>query len=62
MSTMRSGVASESVSSRPSFSRTRRAIYERYRHPLQTRDDIPRNAWLSHNDVERFNAIRNAAP
>jgi hypothetical protein len=38
------------------------AIYERYRHPLQTRDDIPRNTWLSHNDVERFNAIWNAAP
>ena len=33
------------------------AIYERYRHPLQTRDDIPRNSWLSHNDVARFNEI-----
>ena len=37
-------------------------IYERYRHPLQTRDDIPRNSWLSHNDVARFNEIWNPAP
>ena len=38
------------------------AIYERYRHPLQTRDDIPRYSWLSHNDIERFNAIWKSAP
>lgn len=33
------------------------AIYERYRHPLQTREDIPHASWLSHNDIDRFNAI-----
>jgi hypothetical protein len=38
------------------------AIYERYRHPLQTRDDIPRNSWLSHNDIARFNEIRAGQP
>ena len=38
------------------------SIYERYRHPLQTRDDIPRNSWLSHNDIARFNEIWNPAP
>jgi hypothetical protein len=38
------------------------AIYERYRHPLQTRDDITRNDWLSHNDIARFNAIWRPAP
>jgi len=38
------------------------AIYERYRHPLQTRDDITRNHWLSHNDIARFNAIWKPAP
>jgi hypothetical protein len=32
-------------------------IYERYRHPLQSRDDIPRTSWLSHNDIARFNEI-----
>lgn len=32
-------------------------VYERYRHPLQSRDDIPRTAWLSHNDIARFDAI-----
>ena len=37
-------------------------IYERYRHPLQTRDDIPRTSWLSHNDVARFNEIWHPAP
>jgi Matrixin len=37
------------------------AIYERYRHPLQTRDDIPRNSWLSHNDIARFNEIRSSS-
>jgi hypothetical protein len=38
------------------------SIYERYRHPLQTRDDIPRNPWLSHNDIARFNEIWKPAP
>jgi hypothetical protein len=33
------------------------AIYDRYRHPLQTRDDIPHSSWLSHGDIDRFNAI-----
>jgi hypothetical protein len=33
------------------------SVYERYRHPLQSRDDIPRSTWLSHNDIARFNAI-----
>lgn len=37
-------------------------VYERYRHPLQTRDDIPRNPWLSHNDIARFEAIWKPAP
>jgi len=36
-------------------------VYERYRHHLQTRDDIPRTAWLSHGDIERFNAIWTAS-
>jgi len=38
------------------------AIYERYRHPLETRDDIPRASWLSHNDIARFNEIWKSAP
>jgi hypothetical protein len=38
------------------------AIYERYRHPLQTRDDIPRASWLSRNDIARFHEIWNPAP
>ena len=38
------------------------AVYERYRHPLQTRDDIPRNPWLSHNDIARFNEIWKPVP
>jgi len=37
-------------------------IYERYRHPLQTRDDIPSTSWLSQNDIARFNEIWHAAP
>jgi hypothetical protein len=37
-------------------------IYERYRHPLQSRDDIPRNSWLSHNDIERFKTIWTSSP
>ena len=32
-------------------------IYERYRHLIQTRDDIPRTAWLSHDDLARFTEI-----
>jgi hypothetical protein len=32
-------------------------IYERYRHPLMTRDDIPHASWLSPNDITRFNEI-----
>lgn len=32
-------------------------VYERYRHRLQTRDDIPRTSWLSDGDVARFRQI-----
>jgi hypothetical protein len=32
-------------------------IYDRYRHHLMTRDDIPRVAWLSDHDVARAKAI-----
>jgi hypothetical protein len=32
-------------------------VYERYRHLLQTRDDIPRTSWLSHDDLARFKEI-----
>jgi Matrixin len=32
-------------------------VYERYRHRLQTRDDIPRTSWLSHDDIARFREI-----
>jgi matrixin len=32
-------------------------IYERYRHLIQTRDDIPRTSWLSHDDLARFTEI-----
>lgn len=38
------------------------SIYERYRHPLQTRDDIPHASWLSHNDIARFNEIWKSTP
>jgi hypothetical protein len=38
------------------------SIYERYRHPLQTRDDIPHASWLSNNDIARFNEIWKSAP
>ena len=38
------------------------AIYERYRHPLQGRDDITRHDWLSHNDIARFNEIWKSVP
>lgn len=31
-------------------------VYERYRHQLMTRDDIPRVDWLSHDDVARVKA------
>jgi hypothetical protein len=30
------------------------SVYERYRHHLLTRDDIPRTAWLSAGDITRF--------
>jgi hypothetical protein len=32
-------------------------IYDRYRHQLSTRDDIPRVSWLSRDDVARFKVI-----
>jgi hypothetical protein len=32
-------------------------IYERYRHHLQTRDDIPRTSWLSADDIARVREI-----
>jgi hypothetical protein len=32
-------------------------IYDRYRHHLTTRDDIPRVAWLSDHDVARVKAV-----
>ena len=32
-------------------------IYDRYRHPLMTRDDIPRMSWLSHDDIARVKAL-----
>jgi len=32
-------------------------IYERYRHRLMTRDDIPRVEWLSEQDVDRVKAL-----
>ena len=32
-------------------------IYERYRHHLMTRDDIPRVTWLSDDDVARVKAL-----
>jgi hypothetical protein len=32
-------------------------VYERYRHRLQSRDDIPRTAWLSEGDVARFREL-----
>src|SRR5688572_9340328 len=32
-------------------------IYDRYRHQLMTRDDIPRIAWLSDHDVARVRAL-----
>jgi len=37
-------------------------VYERYRHLLQTRDDIPRTSWLSHDDIARFTEIWSATP
>jgi hypothetical protein len=33
------------------------SIYERYRHHLMTRDDIPRVEWLSDHDVGRVKAL-----
>ena len=35
-------------------------VYERYRHLLQTRDDVPRTSWLSADDVRRFREIWSA--
>jgi hypothetical protein len=35
-------------------------VYERYRHHLQTRADIPHTAWLSAHDIERFREIWSA--
>ena len=32
-------------------------IYDRYRHRLTTRDDIPRIPWLSHDDIARVTAL-----
>ena len=32
-------------------------IYDRYRHRLMTRDDIPRISWLSHDDIARVTAL-----
>jgi hypothetical protein len=37
-------------------------VYERYRHLLQTRDDIPRTSWLSHDDIARFKEIWFSSP
>jgi Matrixin len=37
-------------------------VYERYRHRLQTRDDIPRTSWLSDGDVARFREIWLSSP
>ena len=36
-------------------------IYERYRHQLRTRDDIPRTSWLSVDDVARFTELWRAS-
>jgi Matrixin len=32
-------------------------VYDRYRHRLMARDDIPRVSWLSHDDVARAKAL-----
>jgi hypothetical protein len=32
-------------------------VYERYRHLLKTRDDIPRTEWLSHADIARVKTL-----
>jgi hypothetical protein len=32
-------------------------VYERYRHLLKTRDDIPRTEWLSHHDIARVKTL-----
>jgi hypothetical protein len=32
-------------------------VYERYRHQLRSRGDIPRTSWLSRDDVARFRAV-----
>jgi matrixin len=37
-------------------------VYERYRHLLQARDDIPHTSWLSHDDITRFKEIWFSSP
>lgn len=37
-------------------------VYERYRHRLQSRDDIPRTSWLSEGDIARFREIWLSSP
>jgi hypothetical protein len=37
-------------------------VYERYRHRLRTRDDIPRTSWLSDGDLARFREIWSSSP
>jgi hypothetical protein len=32
-------------------------VYERYRHHLDARDDIPNVEWLSNDDVARARAV-----
>ena len=32
-------------------------VYERYRHRIRTKDDIPQVSWLSTEDVARFKEI-----
>lgn len=35
-------------------------VYEHYRHHLDTRDDIPKTSWLSHDDIGRAKALWSA--
>lgn len=35
-------------------------IYEHYRHHLETRDDIAKTSWLSHDDIARAKALWSA--
>jgi len=41
----------------PGTNRVTLPIYDRYRHHLMMRDDIPRVAWLSDHDVARVKAL-----